>query len=213
MIENISIFEKNICGRDGADGIIKMIFNEIGVTNKYFVEFGSIPDKDNTTHLSQTGWSGLLMDGNGVGVAKKERITAENINYLFDKYAVPLEFDLLSIDIDSNDYWVWKAITKYPRVVVIEYNSHISPDESRSVVYDPNLTWDGSDYFSASLLAMSNLGASKGYTLIGCDSTGANAYFVLDKLAHGKFKGGTVKELYSPPRFGRYRHNRTMPVI
>jgi len=214
MIDDVSKFERNISGRDGADGIIEAIFVEIGTTNKYFVEFGSFPCRDNTTHLSKMGWSGLVMDGNGTGVVKKEKITAENINQLFAKYSVPADFDLLSIDIDSNDYWVWKAIVWYrPRVVIIEYNSHIPPNESRSVTYDPNLIWDGSDYYGASLLALADLGTSKGYTLIGCDKIGANAYFVLTELACGKFKGGTVREIYRPPGFRRYTHRRIMPSI
>ena len=65
---------------------------------------------------------------------KNERITAENIQDLFQKYHVPKKFDLLSIDIDYNDYWVWKSIVDYfPRVVIIEYNSSIPPSESRAV--------------------------------------------------------------------------------
>lgn len=75
---------------------------------------------------------------------KNERVTAENIQNLFKKYNVPESFDLLSIDIDYNDYWVWKAITDYsPRVVVIEFNSSIPPNESRVVPYDPDAYWDG----------------------------------------------------------------------
>ena len=55
---------------------------------------------------------------------KKEHVIAENVNNILEKYNVPKEIDLLSIDIDFNDYWVWKAITvTKPRVVVIEYNS------------------------------------------------------------------------------------------
>lgn len=134
---------------------------------------------------------------------KIEKVTAENIQDLFRKYNVPKNFDLLSIDIDYNDYWVWKSITDYsPRVVVIEYNSSIPPTESKVVPYDPDAQWDGTNYFGASLLALKNLGLTKGYTLIGCESRGVNAFFCKSDLVKGfTIKG--IQELYRPPKYGQ----------
>ena len=133
---------------------------------------------------------------------KNERITAENIQNLFQKYNVPKKFDLLSIDIDYNDYWVWKSIVDYsPRVVIIEYNSSIPPSESRVVPYDSDAVWDGSNYFGASLLALQNLGMSKGYTLVGCDQNGVNAFFCQSDLLT-EFKIKDITELYMPPKYG-----------
>ena len=58
-------------------------------------------------------------------------VDAENVNSLFAQYGVPKQFDLLSIDIDGNDYWVWKAIEDFtPRVVVIEYNIYFGTDRA-----------------------------------------------------------------------------------
>jgi len=134
---------------------------------------------------------------------KIEKVTAENIQHLFQKYKVPKNFDLLSIDIDYNDYWVWNAIVDYfPRVVVIEYNSSIPPTESRVVPYDPNAKWDGTNYFGASLLALTNLGLSKGYDLVGCDSRGVNAFFVKSDLIKG-IKVNDIDKLYRPPQYGQ----------
>lgn len=134
---------------------------------------------------------------------QKEFITAENINSLFKKYAVPQDFDLLSIDIDGNDYWVWQAIEGYSaRVVVIEYNSSLLPNESKSIRYDPSFTWDGTNYYGASLLALAKLGGVKGYTLIGCDSRGVNAFFVRNDLVGGRFVLRPVAESYSKPGHG-----------
>jgi hypothetical protein len=133
---------------------------------------------------------------------KSEKVTAENIQNLFKKYNVPKNFDLLSIDIDYNDYWVWKAITDYlPRVVVIEYNSSIPPTESKVVPYDPEAKWDGTNYFGASLLALKNLGLNKGYTLVGCDNNGVNAFFCKNELLDG-IKIKDIKDLYRPPKYG-----------
>lgn len=134
---------------------------------------------------------------------KKEKVTAENIEKLFQKYNVPKNFDLLSIDIDFNDYWVWKAITNYhPNVVIIEYNSSLPPTESRVVPYDSEAVWDGTNYFGASLLALQNLGNTKGYTLLGCDSNGVNAFFCKKNLV-GDIKIKDIQYLYKSPKYGK----------
>ncbi len=78
---------------------------------------------------------------------KTGSFTAENIIEILDKYGVPERFDLLSIDLDYNDYWFWKAIESYvPRVVVIEYNATPGPSESQVVEYDLYHRWDGTDH-------------------------------------------------------------------
>ena len=133
---------------------------------------------------------------------KNERITAENIEDLFQKYNVPENFDLLSIDIDYNDFWVWKAISKFhPRVLVIEFNSSVPPTESTVVPYDPNAQWDGTNYFGASLLALKNLSLEKNYTLLGCDSNGINAFFCKSDLVKN-FKIKDIEDLYRSPKYG-----------
>ena len=134
---------------------------------------------------------------------KNERVNAENIQNLFQKYHVPKDFDLLSIDIDYNDYWVWKSIIDYsPRVVVIEYNSSIPVTESKVVPYDPDAIWDGTNYFGASLLALRNLGLQKGYTLVGCDKNGVNAFFCKSELILNK-NIKNIQNLYMPPNYGQ----------
>jgi hypothetical protein len=132
---------------------------------------------------------------------KKEFINAENINNLFKKYIVPFDLDLLSIDIDSNDFWVWKALDqKYkPRLVVIEYNATISPNKARSVKYDSKLVWDGgSDYFGASLMALYKLGLNKGYDLVYCDKSGVNSFFVRSDILGEKLIPLKPREAYRP---------------
>lgn len=204
-IENINLFEKKYYSQYGEDGILDIIFYKIGTTNKFCLEFGIHPGEGNTIYLKKKGWKCLWMDGNGDNESiKKEFITAENINSIFSKYKVPKEFDLLSIDIDSNDYWIWKSLSDYsPRVVVIEYNASFPPPESKVVKYDPNLTWDGTNYFGASLFAINKLGISKGYTLLACTREGVNAFFVRTDLIKNNFKVKTIQEIYSPPRYGK----------
>lgn len=205
-IADVTRYERRVDSQNGEDGMLEAIFAKLGTTDKYFVEFGSGDAHEcNTTYLARwQGWRGLWMDAVYVdrrGRVKRERITAENIQALFAKYQVPKQFDLLSIDIDGNDYWVWQAITDYqPRVVVIEYNATFPPTESVTIPYDPQYYWDGAtNYFGASLLALQQLGARKGYTLIGCDSSGTNAFFVQTALVGDRFHPAPVGRLYRPP--------------
>ena len=90
----------------------------------------------------------------------------------------PEELDLLSIDVDGNDYWLWEAVTSFrPRVVVIEYNSAYG--SSDSVVNDyREQSWDGTSDFGSSLKAMTDLGLRLGYQLVHAETTGVNLFFV-----------------------------------
>jgi hypothetical protein len=96
-------------------------------------------------------------------------VTAENINTIFSQTGFVGEIDTLCIDIDFNDYWVWKAIEVVtPRVVVIEYNCALRPPLSLVVPYEPTRVWNGGNYFGGSLEALARLGRAKGYRLVGC---------------------------------------------
>jgi hypothetical protein len=200
-IENINAFEQRIYSQNGEDGILKIIFDKIGTTNKFCAEFGVGDGTEcNTRYLiEKCGWDFLQMDcgDNLPKTIKKEFVTAENINPLFKKYNVPMELDLLSIDIDSNDYWVWKSLSGYsPRVVAIEYNSYFPPTEAKVVKYEPFGKPKSPTCFGASLPAMEKLGKSKGYTLIASDNRGVNAFFVRSDLVKDHFAIKPVEEIY-----------------
>jgi hypothetical protein len=209
--------EKRVYSQYGEDGIIAAILGRIGTLNTYFVEFG-VEDgtQCNTRRLREAGWSGLWMDGSGDDrVIRSEFITAENINPLFEKYSVPDVFDVLSIDIDGNDLWVWKALdSRYrPRLVIIEYNPTIPPVRSLTVPYDPAFVWDKSEYFGASLLALDTLAAEKGYRLICCNKMGTNAFFVGESVAReAGLEAVAPKQAYYPVNLGLgsyFAHART----
>jgi len=111
--------------------IIQDIFSKIGTTNKFCVEFGIDNNGDQTIELIRNqNWSGLYIEADEGRYSRAVQensnfnvklihsfVTAENINHLFDSANVPSEVDLVSIDIDGMDYWVWKALTYIPRVV------------------------------------------------------------------------------------------------
>ncbi len=187
---NLKDYEKKIFSQYGEDGVLEKIFKLIGTTNKYFVEFGSDgfdESMGNTAYLRTYGFDGLLMEGHHHRTkhAKyklmQEFITADNVENVFKKYDVPIEFDLLSIDIDGNDFYVWKAIEKYiPRVVVIEYNCGI--EDEYSIPYNPNHIWAGNYYFGASFMSMYFLAKEKNYSLVY--SNDVNLIFVKSKFAN-----------------------------
>jgi len=140
-IKSVNHFERKIYSQGGEDGILQIIFYLIGTTNNFFVEIGVDTGKEcNTRYLREKeNWHGIMFDTNDTGnpLIMIEHVSPENVVSLFKKYDIPHDFDLLSIDIDSNDYWVWKAITYNPRVVVIEYNGYQTVNENKIAKYDP----------------------------------------------------------------------------
>jgi hypothetical protein len=107
------------------------------------IEFGAGDGSENNTrNLLLQGWHGVWIEvdsnatqrayascGNLPVTIINRLITVENILEIFEEAQVPQEPDLLSIDLDGNDYWIWQKIaTKYkPRVVIIEYNGSLYP--------------------------------------------------------------------------------------
>lgn len=214
MLSDLEKFEFRRYSQNGEDGVLDRIFQAIGPTNKYFVEFGTGPNgsERNSRLLEENGWHGLLMDRSAIQLdasIRQEFVTAENINDLFAKYEVPEEFDLLSIDVDGNDYWIWNALSeKYrPRVVVIEYNAALGPNESRAIAYEPDFQWQTTDYFGASLTALVRLGMRKGYRLVHCESTGVNAFFVRRELCRWEVPDAAT--LFRP--MAQWPHGGTFP--
>ncbi|HLQ39182.1 MAG TPA: hypothetical protein VK348_15335, partial [Planctomycetota bacterium] len=209
--------ERRVCSQGGEDGVLEAIFAHIGTTNRSYVEFGCGDGVQcNTAHLRRQGWHGLLMDGVAAPgaadvVIHAAWVTAENIHALLDAHCVPAEPDLLSIDIDGNDYWVFGAITRRPRVVVVEYNANLGADEALTIPYDPEHRWNGTDFYGASLMALEQLGRSKGYTLVYCTQAGVNAFFVRDDLMGGEPRR-SVASVYRPPNYW-YRGARQVPDL
>ena len=216
--------ELSIHSQNGEDGILFYLFSLLGTTNRCFVEFGIGDGRQcNTANLSiNFGWSGLLLEADVrkttaaqnyyqqyLGHAQKQvviksaRVTVENINRLLSTNNIIGEIDLLSIDIDGNDYWVWQAITVIqPRLVVIEYNPSFGSSRSITVVYDPAFDRFAKHptgyYHGASLAALSRLAQEKGYILVGCDSSGTNAFFIRQDVAMNRIVPIAVPNAFFP---------------
>jgi hypothetical protein len=203
------------------DGIIQEIFNRIGDSDRAFVEFGVGSGTEcNTVKLLVEGWHGLWIEASAESIAAIRRdlapfidggrlllrhcqVTAENIDAVISEAGVAGKIDLLSIDIDGNDYWVWNAVAGIqPRVVVVEYNATLHPPLSLVVPYDPSARWAGDNYFGASLEALVRLGRKKGYCIVACSFSGVNAFFVREDLCGEKFLSPpTAERHYEPPRY------------
>ena len=194
--KRITHYGKSIFSQNGEDGIIHEIFNRIGTSNKFFVEFGVETGVEcNTAALLLQKWKGLWIEadkdffngikknfeepiGKGQLDVKNAFVTPSNIENIFEEFNVPKELDLLSIDIDSTDYWVRKAITNYkPRVLVMEYNAAFFPPVVWIKKKNENI-WNHDMNVGASLQAIHDLNKHMGYTLVGCDFNGVNAFFV-----------------------------------
>ncbi len=171
-IKNVNLIKRY--AQFGEEAIFDYIFQNIGVTNKYLVDFGASSlnlGLSNSKYLLENGWNGLLMDGktDGNPFIKEEFITSENICSLFEKYGTPKEFDLLSIDIDGNDVWVLESILKggyKPRVIINEFNGCVPVGVNKTIKYNPSHSWGENDYFGGSFSAFQVLLKKFGYTLI-----------------------------------------------
>lgn len=207
---DLSKFEKKVYSQNGEDGVLDALFSLLNTTNKYFVEIGTENGSEcNTRLLREQGWQGLMLDAtyeNKDINLHKHLITPENVENILQSYNVPTYFDLLSIDIDSNDFYVWQAINKYrPRVVVIEYNSILGLTDK--VVY-PMSSWDGTSYFGASILALYNLARKKGYSLVYADNNGVNLFFVRDDcLTYHVLHMNNPFKLFKYPRYGGHPYD------
>jgi hypothetical protein len=219
---DLRAYERKVFSQNGEDGIIQEILYRIGTGTRYFVEFGVESGIEcNCARLAlEEGWRGLFMESVDKDFERlceryrafpdvrcvKAMITSQNIEALLAGNGVPCDLDLLSIDIDGNDYWVWKAIQRWrPRLVVMEYNPNYPPSKKWVMTENPTHRWGGTSYFGASLASLTALGRAKGYTLVGTNSRGVNSFFVRDDLVTPeKFLDPCVHYHYTAPDVGPF---------
>ncbi len=198
----IEKYEYSLYSQNGEDGILRYLFSEIGFGSKLFLEFGfGITESNSLRLILKEGFGGVFIDGNELSVqhfnhaaklfgitnvqAISKFLNLNNLETTITQSRLPQEIDLLSIDVDGNDYWFWEAIKSLsPRIVIIEYNASLGLELSLSTLYDPVFNrhekHSSGLYCGASIKAFEILGKEKGYSLIGCESNGVNAFFVRD---------------------------------
>lgn len=202
-LDGSPVFSKeklNVFTTADEDGILLNIFAKTGIINKNFVDIGSNDCiNSNCANLAfHHGWNGIFIDGNKTilergkyiyskyfGNKKKQFsfvhaiVTVNNINEILSNFSLSKETDLLSIDLDGNDYFIWDKITVInPRVVIVEVqvekaNTDFIPEYNNEFeLYESN-TPKG-----ASPLSMTRLAERKGYKLVAANKGCYNLFFV-----------------------------------
>ena len=211
------------------DGILLYIFSIIGATSKKAVEMcaGDGIECNAANLIIHHGWHGLLVDGNESGIKRGLEfyqknphtyvypptfvpawITRDNVNDIITTHGFAGEIDLLSIDMDGVDYWIWEAIDSIsPRVVVVEYQDILGPDRALTVPYSDSfnareypMTLGMPNFCGASLPAFVKLARSRGYRLVGCNRYGYNAFFIKNPLGETEIPEIDINECFRHPK-------------
>ena len=194
--------------QNGEDGILLYILSLIGMTTRKCVEIcaGDGVECNSANLILNHGYNALLVDGDDRNIAianefysrhretfgfvpkaVKHWIERETIDRFLHDQGMAGEIDVLTVDIDGNDYWIWNAIEcSSPRVVVVEYDNAWGPDDSVTMRYESDFVWrisePGMPHGGASLAAFVGLGRRKGYRLVGSQMRCFNAFFVRDDI-------------------------------
>jgi len=179
----------------GQDGILAEIFRHVPTVNlpPFCVEFGfnaSTLDGGTGANVAtlvlDQGWQALLLDGGHENPAinlRREFLTPANIVSVFETRGVPAQPDYISIDVDSTDLWLFRALLPHYRAAVysVEYNANFPLDLSVTCADDPTIRWQGDRVYGASLRALSTVAREHGYSLVAVEP-GLDAFFVRDDL-------------------------------
>ena len=210
----------------GEDGVLEYIFELIGTTNKLVVEMccGSATECNATNLILKHNWGGLLFDGSEKNIARGRSffnkqitrfrqprlinawITRDNVNDLLKDNFLQGEIDLLSLDIDGNDYWLLKAIEAIdPRVIILEAHMMLGPDLECAVPYSDDFVVGTHEFegdvvrmhSGASVRAYVKLCEQNGYRLVGkAGQFSPNIVFIKNGIGEQFFPAVDVEEVF-----------------
>ena len=225
---NINNYEFKVFSQWGEDGIIDYLVSNLDIKNETFIEFGVENYQEANTKflLLNKNWNGVILDSSQSNInhikeqeiywrynlnADCQFITKENINEILKKYNSNKKVGLLSIDIDGNDYWVWKEINQIdPDIVIIEYNARLGKEKSYVVPYEKNFNRKEKHfsmiYYGASISALDKLAKEKGYAFICCNKAGNNAFFVKKTLLNDKVREQSIDKGFYKNKFREARN-------
>lgn len=198
--------EMRFFSQNGEDGIVQLIFAAVGERTRRAVEIcaGDGIECNSANLVVNHGWTALLVDGGDQIVTagaqfythstntwywpptlRQAWVTRDTVNTIVRDAGFDGDIDLLTIDVDGVDYWIWDALDCVdPRVVIVEFSPCWPADVAKTIPYRDDFVWEkGTLYAGASLAAMCRLAARKGYRLVGGNRYGFNAFFVRNDLA------------------------------
>ncbi len=203
------------------DGILLLMQAVLGRGNSRIVELGcgNALECNSTNLIVNHGWTGWLLDGKDRNISTARKffdrhpdtrvfpptcttgwLKRDNVNNMLADAGVPGEVDVLSLDIDGMDYWIWEALTcTNPRIVVLEYQNVLPAGLAVTVPYAENFRTAQPDFTGASLEALVKLSRGKGYRLVGCNRLAYNAFFLRDGVGDAFFPEVSVASCLQHP--------------
>jgi hypothetical protein len=221
--EELANYEFKVFSQWGEDGIIQHLIRSVPIANPTFIEFGVEDFSESNCRflLMKDYWEGYVIDGSSRNIARLQNsyyfwkyriraraafVTRENIDQLLAESGFDRDLGLLSVDIDGMDYHVLERIQAYrPRILIAEYNAVFGKDRAVSVPYRPDFQRTVAHYsnldYGESLRAFDYLASSRGYTLVGVNSAGSNAFFIRCDVMPNNLKSRTVDECFGDACF------------
>ena len=212
---NLTVQRFRLRSQNEEDGILLALLDHAGWGGRRFVEIGSGSSGGNAAVLAlECGWTGLMIDLSAEGIESGRRrfarnpgvtlvaasVTPDNVNGLLAQHGCEGTVDLLSIDIDSYDYWILNALTVCsPRLLILEYNALFGPERRVTIPLSQPVEGTPKGYGGASLAALTELAGRKGYRLVACEEAGVNAFFLRHDTAP-EVPGVSVAQAYRPLR-------------
>jgi hypothetical protein len=226
---NLNDYEFKIFSQFGDDGIIQYLIKHIPITNEIFIEFGVNNFLESNTRflMMNNNWAGFVMDGSERAMRSLKNqswywryalmhktvfIDKDNINELLASTGFA-DIGLLHIDLDGNDYHILAALDLSelnPAILIMEYNSVFGKDRPITIPYAKDFHRTNAHYsnlyFGASLSALNHAASKKGYSLIGCNRAGNNAYFVRKSLLNERIRELSIDEAFIESKFRESRN-------
>jgi len=174
---HLQSFARSVYSESGEDGILERLFERLGVEQGFFVEFGAWDGRrlSNTRLLAERGWGGILIEADEGHFAElrrnlpSDRVSAvharvglrgdDAIEAILDRSGCPEAFDLLSIDVDSDDLAIWLTLRRRrPTCVAIEFNV--------TIPFDVDFTNPAGRNWGNSARTIERAARAKGYRLV-----------------------------------------------
>lgn len=228
--KDLAAHEFKVFSQWGEDGIIQHLVKTVEIKHRTFIEFGVEDFSESNCRflLMKDNWQGFVIDGAKKNIDRLKNsyfywkhdlqaidsfITKDNINELLKRSGFDEDLGILSIDIDGNDYFVLEAIDTFkPRILICEYNAVFGCTRKISTPYEPDFyrtdKHHSNLYFGASLAAMTHLANGKGYTLVGTNSAGVNAFYVRNDLMNEKLEALSIEQAFRSSRMRESRDER-----